>query len=482
MTPLPDAIREIGRAQPGAVAVIDGARQVTYAELDLLARRMAAWLERQGLRPGERVGLTLRGNLTHLVATLGLMRLGCDQVGLASHDTPAMRAEIAARAGLVAVACDGAADALPGLGCVLLDAEAAAREATRDDHALPAPGAAGTTVLIPSSGTTGRPKLVPLSERLILLRGLMRLLAPARRCSPIAMEFPQARWAVLMTLAAGGTQVFFDAAAGVPLLDHLRRHRVQLLTLAPARAEALLPEARRHGWPEGLSLHLVGAPTPGDLRRRVEAALTPALYVHYGATECSVVAVAMPGDHARHPDGVGRPWGASAMVVDAAGRALPPGEPGVLRILTAGRAPGYLDDAEAARQAFLPGGWYHTGDVATLAPDGTIVFGGRADDMMLLGNINIHPAEIERAAAGFPGLADCAAFARPSATHGDVPVLAAVETGPGALDPAALQAHCRALLGLRAPRQVVVVPALPRNGAGKVVRRDLAALALGGRG
>lgn len=249
MTParLPDAIREIGRAQPGAIAVIDGAREVTYAELDALARRMAAWLERQGLRPGDRVGLTIRGSLAHLVTTLGLMRLGCDQVGLASHDTPAMRAEIAARAGLVAQLVDSGEDAVPGLGCLVVDHETAARDTTLDDGALPVPGPDGTTVLIPSSGTTGRPKLVPLSERLIILRGLMRLDAPVRRCSPIAMEFAQARWAVLMTLAAGGTQVVFDAAGGVPLLGHLRRHRVRVLTLAPARAEALLAEVRRLG-------------------------------------------------------------------------------------------------------------------------------------------------------------------------------------------------------------------------------------------
>jgi long-chain acyl-CoA synthetase len=97
--------------------------------------------------------------------------------------------------------------------------------------------------------------------------------------------------------------------------------------------------------------------------------------------------------------------------------------------------------------------------------------------MMMLGTINIFPAEIERAAEGFPGLADCAAFALRSPTLGDIPALAAVETAPGALDTAALLAACRARLGLRAPRRVVVVPALPRTATGKVQRDRLGGMA-----
>ena len=112
-----------------------------------------------------------------------------------------------------------------------------------------------------------------------------------------------------------------------------------------------------------------------------------------------------------------------------------------------------------------------------LLPDGTLRIAGRGDDMMILGTLNIFPAEIERAAEGFRGVVECAAFPLRSAVHGDIPMLAAV-TRDG-FDAAALLAECRAKLGLRAPRKVVVVAALPRNAAGKVLRRELAALARG---
>jgi long-chain acyl-CoA synthetase len=112
-----------------------------------------------------------------------------------------------------------------------------------------------------------------------------------------------------------------------------------------------------------------------------------------------------------------------------------------------------------------------------MTEDGTLMLAGRGDDMMILGTINVFPAEIERAAAGFPGLADCAAFAYRSDALGDIPLIAAVETHAGTLDAGALVAHCRARLGLRAPRKAIIVPVLPRNAAGKVLRRELTQIA-----
>jgi acyl-CoA synthetase (AMP-forming)/AMP-acid ligase II len=224
-------------------------------------------------------------------------------------------------------------------------------------------------------------------------------------------------------------------------------------------------------------LTVTGAPVPGALRHRIQAELTHNLYVSYGATECGYISLARPEDHALHPDGVGRALGAEVIITDAGGARLPPNEPGFVRVLSAGTVPGYLDDPEANARTFLPDGWFQPGDIATMTPDGHILLAGRGDDMMILGTINVFPAEIERAAGGFPGLADCAAFAYRSGAHGDIPMIAAVETQPGALDPAALISHCRALLGLRAPRKAIIVPALPRNAAGKVLRRDLASIA-----
>ena len=474
-------VRELAARRPDAVAAIDHGRVVTYAELDRRAGRMAAWLAHQGLHPGDMAGITVRAPLPHLVTTLALMRLGCDQIGLASQDTASMRADLAARTRAVAVIGERPEDAIEGVGLIMPDHEAIAADAALGAPPEPGRGADGTTVLLTSSGTTGRPKLIPLSERLLRVRAGLLPYVGERRLMPVAVEFPQSRRSFITTLAGGGSTVFATSGEGLHLIEALRRFAVDHVTLAPSRAETLVQEAARGegpgAWPERTRLTVTGAPVPGELRRRIQAHLTHNLHVSYGATECGYISLARPDDHALHPDGVGRAQSAEVIVTTAEGTPLPPGQAGFVRVRSAGTVPGYLDDPEANARTFLPGGWYQPGDIASITPDGHVLLAGRGDDMMILGTINVFPAEIERAAEGFPGLADCAAFAYRSGAQGDIPMIAAVETAPGALDRAALMAHCRARLGLRAPRKAIIVQALPRNAAGKVLRRELATIA-----
>ena len=209
------------------------------------------------------------------------------------------------------------------------------------------------------------------------------------------------------------------------------------------------------------------------------AVLTPALTVNYSTTEAGGITQADTQDHAADPDTVGRPMpGVEVLIVDEAGAPLPRGALGRLRVRTPGMLDGYLDDPEATARMFRDG-WFQPGDMGRLTPDGRLTFAGRDSEMMVLGIINVFAAEIERAAEGFPGLAECAAFPIRSAAVGDIPALAVVEAKPGALDTAALLAQCRARLGVRAPRRIVVLDALPRTPAGKLRRDSIAEIAAG---
>jgi long-chain acyl-CoA synthetase len=299
---------------------------------------------------------------------------------------------------------------------------------------------------------------------------------------PVAIEFPQARRQIFISLAAGGRSILANSARDLGIIDLCERFGIEHLTLSPRRAEALLAETARGGGaarlPARTRLSVTGATVPAALRRRVLEDLTRNLEVPYGATEVGGITRALPEDHAAQPDGVGRAApGSEVVVVNDRGVPVPAGTTGFVRVRNPGLVPGYFDDPVATARAFLPDGWFQPGDIGVMTEDGTLMLAGRGDDMMILGTINVFPAEIERAAAGFPGLADCAAFAVRSSAHGDIPMIAAVETHAGALDPGALVAHCRARLGLRAPRKAIIVPALPRNAAGKVLRRELTQIA-----
>jgi len=470
-------LRATAAADPSRLAVTGTGLALTYGDLAARVGRMAGWLHRAGLAPGQMCGLTLRDDLGHLVVTLALMRLGCHQVTLASHDPPAMRADIAVRAGVVAVLADGAADALPGLPCLVPDHEDAAAD-TGLAARLPGEHAAGEAILVlTSSGTTGRPKLVPLTEAGLLTQSVRRRGLGGVRHRPIGLEYNNGKRFPLFALANGDTHVLAEASRGIGLEAACRCYGVAMLGIAPHQAETLLAREAPGSWPEGTRIDLAGA-APGDgLVQRLQARLTPEVYVLYGTTEVGSVARAGPADHAACPEGSGPVFpSVRVAIVDDCGAPLPAGETGLIRIRASGMAERYLNDPEATARAFVDG-WFQPGDMGRLLPDGTLVVAGRADDMMVLGTVNIFPAEIERVAAAFPGVAECAAFALRSAALGDIPVLAVVADGGAAPDPAALLAHCRARLGLRAPRRVVMLPALPRNAAGKVLRRELAARA-----
>jgi acyl-coenzyme A synthetase/AMP-(fatty) acid ligase len=455
--------------------VVDRGRAVSYAALAQSSRRAAAWLLRAGIVPGDRVGLSVRDEYAHLLACLALLRLGCVQVTLASHETAAMHAALAGRLGLAVVVGDEAPE-----GCALLrpDLDAITADAALDAVALPAPAPLRAGFVFQSSGTTGQPKLVLMTEAVLAAQAAITAGIGRVRHRLATNEYSNGKRLQLQTLWIGGTEVLANNSAGRTLAEVCAAHGVDRLNLAPLRAARLAEELDGPDappWPAATSIMISGGAVPGPVRQALMARATRNVLVTLGCTEAGGIAMAGPDDHARHPDTVGVPLpGVTAAVMDDAGRPLPPGEVGALRVRGAGCVAGYLDDPAATARAFHDG-WFLPGDAAWFTPEGALVHAGRVDDMMNLGTIKVFPAEIEGAAAGFPGLADCAAFALRSAALGDIPMLAVVARQ--GFDAAALLAHCRARLGLRAPRKVVVLPGLPRNAAGKVLRRDLAAAA-----
>jgi acyl-coenzyme A synthetase/AMP-(fatty) acid ligase len=452
---------------PLRIAVIQEGGSVSFAALESRVRRMAGWLWREGLRAGDMVGLSVGDACNHLAACLALIRIGCHQVALPSHEPDGMRLALATRCRVGCVIGSDAGVVPSGL-CGLAPVFDEIFSDSALEKAAPVPSGPEPFVFLPSSGTTGRCKIVRRTPGQLVGYGLSDLPEPSVILGPASIESNVGKWSHLANLARGRTLVL-GSGRGASLAETCRRHGVTLVNLAPSGAVALLGEAdSEHSCPAfgGVRFSVGGAPVSGPLRREI--------FVLYGATECGNATCAGPGLHAAHPDSAGYPLpGVEVEVVDEGGRPLPPGETGWVRIRSRVSATGYFDDEEASARAFRDG-WFHPGDMGRMTPDGVLLFCGRGDDMMVLNTINIFPAEIEAVAESFPGVRDCAAFALPSAAYGDIPVLALVaETG---CDVHALLAHCRGQLGTRAPRTIFQVDSVPRNAAGKVVRRELRAL------
>jgi len=152
---------------------------------------------------------------------------------------------------------------------------------------------------------------------------------------------------------------------------------------------------------------------------------------------------------------------------------LPAGEVGHIRIRSPGMIDGYVDDPAATARAFRAG-WFYPGDLGSLTPDGVLVFHDRADDMMILGGINIFPREIELALEQHPAVLEAQAFPLPHPVHQDIPAAAVVLRGE-ATEPE-LIAFCRERLGEQAPKMAVIVEKLPDQTRGKVLKRALPGL------
>ena len=289
---------------------------------------------------------------------------------------------------------------------------------------------------------------------------------------PAHVEYNNSKRMRLYTLWQGGTCVFADGTAE-SLHGQCARHRVTWLELSPLHGADLLAASRVEGMlPAYTAVRVGGARVPIALRRAIMSAASPRLFVSYGTTETSLVAIADPTMHDAR-ETVGPPAaGVTVEVLRPDGLCAAPDEIGEIRIRAPGMATGYVDDAAATSKHFRDG-WFVPGDLASLGADGRLCLHGRRDDMMIMNGINIFPAEIERTLEAHPAVEAAAAFPIPSAVHGQIPV-AAVELREGcACTASELVGYARGALGVRAPRRVEILAALPRNAQGKIVRREI---------
>jgi amino acid adenylation domain-containing protein len=461
-------VAAVARRRPDAIALVDGGRRLTYAELDAHADRLAGRLVALGTAPGEIVGLCVERSAAHVVAMLGILRAGAAYLpidaALPIERGALMLDECAARR--VVVDARGAALAWPAaVRPVRLDpdADADARsfadtrthaEMAADPHdtdgasavagerrpgetglapdafpdAFPDPGADALAYVIFTSGSTGRPKGVKVPQagvlRLVLgtdyvALGPGRVVAQASTCAFDAATFEI--WGALLngaTLAIVPRTTLLDADA---LAARLRDDRIDTMFVTTALFNALV--ARRPALFASMDTVLFGGEAADGraVRSVLEAGPPRRLLNVYGPTETTTFATwfdataAWGADPSRVPARVpiGRPIAqTTCRVLDPFGALAPRGTVGELHVGGPGVAIGYLNRPELDAAAFVedpfePGArLYRTGDRVRWTDDDTIEFVGRADDQVKIRGFRIEPGEIEAALRACEGVAD----------------------------------------------------------------------------
>ncbi len=467
-----DRLARHAREQPGARAIVSPDRTVTYRELHALVGGCAEWLRSLGVERGERVGVSIADGLTHFVVALGLATLGASHATLATHDASPARARFAARTGVRRVVAAHPDHALPGLELVTVDADRMAAWARRKPSQLARPDPSALFTFFTTSGTTGEAKIIPMLHQNIAQQGMR---APAGCAFPMStIEHHFVKRAFLFPIL-GGAAVAIRGSSDLPSARLCATLGVDVVVCMTAQARDLVAEAPRAGrLPPATVVVLSGARGSARMRSQLLEQACDAIAINYGTQESGSVARVIERDSRTVTETVGRPHpGVDVAIVDADGAPLPRGEIGEIRVRAPGMASGYLDDERATAVHFRDG-WFHPGDLASFAPDGTLIVHGRADDVMNLNGIKIAPVEIERALERHPAVKAVAAFPLRSGVHGEIPV-AAVELAEGLrVDERELQKFARDALGLRAPRRVMIVTALPATLQGKVDVQRLA--------
>lgn len=494
---LPRVLDYWAASTPDAAALASPGREpTTYRALHEAVARVADHLRALGLSRNDRIALLLPEGPDYSLALLAAI-----SVGVAVPLTwPAPWSELnqliasgRVSALLVSAAIpwpdNGLADA--GLPVVTLtshpagsvgDVRFAGRAPSAPTARLPAE-ADDVAIIFRTSGTTGRPKWVPMTHRAIdsSCRAMIaaRGLGPADRClSPVRAAYSQGFHALVIPLFAGATIVGlpeFDLASLPRWLAHFRP---TYLSVAPAILRLLASDdgdVRKalHQAPLRCINSTAGALSVDEIEI-LESRLGAAILNTYGMTEAPAIAGEWYGGKSRIPGSLGRPW-CDLRILGPDREPAPAGESGEIVVRGPRVFPGYLDDPETSAAAFLPGGWFRTGDVGCLDAEGCLHLTGRLGEVINRGGEKIAPGEVDIVLRSHPAVADAAVFATPDARLGEDIVAAVVPREGVDLAPRDVRAWVRTRLArYKAPRRIWLVDELPRTPTGKVQRGELA--------
>ncbi len=459
--------------EPRHAALVQGERTLDYASLDVLMDRVAAALQRDGIRPRETIAVCAANSIDYAALFLGALRAGVAVAPLAPSSTSDSIAGMVADCGarrLFTLAAGEFEDWLAPAG--------AKPEPVEIEPDWP-------FNIIYSSGTTGVPKGIVQSHAMRWghmrrgktygygLRAVTLLSTPLYSNTTLVSFFP--------TLALGGTVVLmakFDVAQYLALAE---QHHVTHTMLVPVQYQRILahPDFDKYDLSSFRMKFSTSAPFPAALKAEVLRRWPGGLIEVYGMTEGGGTCILFAHEHPDKLHTVGRPAeGHDIRLIDEQGREVAPGEAGEV----VGRSPlmmtGYHNqpqktaDAEwrdASGKRFI-----RTGDVGRFDADGFLTLLDRKKDMIISGGFNIYPSDLEAVLCEHPGVAEVAVVGVPSERWGETPV-AFVVAKPGAAPRAAdLLAWANARLGkTQRLADLRLAAELPRSAIGKVLKRAL---------
>ena len=487
-------VLEAGAEAAPAIVVPDGAK-LTYGALRAQVRQTADTLAALGLGQGDRIALVLPNGAEAIVAFLGAAVAATaaplnpayteDEFRFYFEDTAA-KAVIVPPGG-----AEAARRAMPE-GAILIEAAIdsggnlrLASDAPRQaDRSAAEPIGEDVALVLHTSGTTSRPKRVPLKHR-NLAASVANIIATyaltpddVSMCVMPLFHVHGLVASALATLGSGGTVVVpprFNPLGFWPLV---KAHRGTWYSAVPTIHQWLLARGSSGGRPAGAEtlrfMRSCSAALPPAAMVQMEERFGAPVLEAYGMTEASHQMTSNPLPPApRVPGSVGPGTGVQVGIMDDAGRLQPAGTPGEVVIQGPNVTDGYENNPEANAESFTAG-WFRTGDLGALDADGYLTLLGRIKELINRGGEKISPREIDEVLLQHPAVAEAVCFGVPHPIWGEEVAAAVVPRG-SATEPDLLR-HCREhLADFKVPKQIHLVESIPRTATGKVQRRHVAA-------
>ncbi len=472
-----------------ALILTDGEceQRLTYGELDLAIRRLAAGLSSLGLPAGARVMIRRRNDLGYVLSFFAVIAAGLVALPSSAQLTAEEADFLAADSGAAAAICSGG---LEVRGARAIDEAEFARLAAFPPRAYAETAPDDPAYLIYTSGTSDRPKGVLHAQRVILGRAPMLDHWLGLTASDLMLHAGAINWTYTLGVGLmdpfvrGASAVLYDGPADPGVWPRLiARFSATIFAAAPGvyrqmlRQPSCTPDnlaSLRHGVTSGEAL------APALLAQFREKTGKP-LYEALGMSEISTYISSGPTIPTRSGSpGKPQPGRKVAILPLEGGETpVPAGTSGLIAVNRSdpGLMLGYWRRPEAEAEVFR-GDWFIGGDVAELDADGYVWLHGRADDLMNAQGYRVSPAEVEACLSHAPGVADVAVAERK--VREDVAVICAfiVPASGAAPDEAALERHCAAhLAAYKNPKKYVFVNELPRTKNGKIARRNLPEIA-----
>ncbi len=482
-------------ARPDAPALFHGEELITdYAGFHDRAARVAGWLQAQGVVPGDRVAIFMKNSPDYLVAMYAGWYAGAAVVPINAKLHAKEAAWIIGNSGTkITFASPGLSDGLRAVGVETpittslepaLAADPIEHPVRRDPDDL--------AWLFYTSGTTGRPKGVMITHRMLVGMSLSYLadvdaVEPGHAALYAAPMSHAAGLYILMHVLVGARHVCplsggFDPDEIFALSRHFGEAH---LFAAPTMVKRMTQVAKASGLTgEGLrSVIYAGGPMyVADIVEAVDY-FGPIFIQVYGQGECPMSITALSRHDVAdrsHPrwrqrlGSVGRAQSIVEVIVgDAEGRELPRGETGEIMVHGDTVMPGYWQNPEGTAKT-VKDGWLMTGDVGSMDEDGYLTLQDRSKDTIISGGSNIYPREVEEVLLLHPSVSEVSVVGRGNADWGEDVVAFVVPAGGGGMDADALGAHClEHIARFKRPKDYYELSELPKNNYGKILKTEL---------